>query len=354
MGLHVGSYTAARLRGSGAHQRDGLGDGARPCMMTDGEAWCEPVDFLISWFAAGSLPRQYRTGVLVLVHEVHFHGVVPPVEGVLAAAVPMELHQLQPAAVARHAGPGLHVHLRPPQTSAHLVWLPSSGKAGMQAIAQCHSLGSFDRASLPGQHSSKRRIAGRCEAIAKRPGYDMAPGASLEDDWVSAVRVAWRTCKPWPVLTTRPSTRPYPRISIDASGGPVLAAAAVAAVRHGMSIGDCLWPELHTSGHVSGCCGEPVDGSTTFGRVHDARFPLMHGSSRQSGCGLREGKPSMIPGAPYSKACAPPGQQAQMPETAAAIMPVCNMRRRLIRVAVGCCSLADGSGCRRCDPAASC
>ena len=49
-----------------------------------------------------------------------------------------------------------------------------------------------------------------------------------------------------------------------------------------------------------------------------------------------------------SSACAPPGQHAHMPPTAA-IMPVCSIRRRLTS-AMGWCSLADGSGCRRCEP----
>ena len=55
-----------------------------------------------------------RTGVRVPVDQVRLHGVVPPVERVLAAPVPVELDQLQAAAVDRHARAGLYIDLHPP------------------------------------------------------------------------------------------------------------------------------------------------------------------------------------------------------------------------------------------------
>ena len=47
-------------------------------------------------------------------HEVHFHGVVPPVYSVLAASVPVKLDQIQPAAIDCHASTRLHIDLDPP------------------------------------------------------------------------------------------------------------------------------------------------------------------------------------------------------------------------------------------------
>ena len=44
-------------------------------------------------------------------HEVELHGVVPAVEGVLAAAVPVELDQLQAPAAHQHRRTRRHIDL---------------------------------------------------------------------------------------------------------------------------------------------------------------------------------------------------------------------------------------------------